>query len=591
MYSTSQYQDSFDIDGCSNLEDIFRCLICFGRVQDAQLCPCCSKLACQTCITKWLTEQRSQCPHCRAPLRLSSLVNCRFVTEISQALEKLEAKRPEASDKCEKHDAPIQYFCKTCSIAICSDCAMIESTHRGHEFEHLKSVYEKHIAKVKAEAKGLSKRLKELTGLMCAVDSNIERVRKSKEEKSQEIMIVVDRMQARLEDELKKKMTALHKQRGVVSQEIEYLESMHVEVKRQLTTSARSSFIAKTSDLVKMLKELHEKPVENFIGCSVSTDFPSEIIPDYDSAVFTLANFSLLRETSEVVYSDTLKSNGLTWRLKVYPNGNGLVRGNYLSVFLEMLKGLQDSSKYQYRVELVNHRNPKLCVVREFASDFESGECWGYNRFYKIELLEEEGYLDPEHDELVLRFFVRAINYSQQCRDQKAYISYLEANLTQAQSQVTELKQQLKNGKGYVLSSSENPLAQMGEDDEEHKDLKYAGERPQLIWEDSDSEEQNTSRQISHDEENKSLESVCQDHVEGKRDIAKIFKDCLRSPDDCDDQSFDMSEELPDFKDALSQELIQEIENSSRNWNITAAEKESLGKSMMTAIDDGQARL
>ena len=44
-----------------------------------------------------------------------------------------------------------------------------------------------------------------------------------------------------------------------------------------------------------------------------------------------------MRETEEVIYSDTLHTFGLTWRLKVYPNGNGTSKGNYMSVFLEML--------------------------------------------------------------------------------------------------------------------------------------------------------------------------------------------------------------------------------------------------------------
>jgi len=32
-------------------------------------------------------------------------------------------------------------------------------------------------------------------------------------------------------------------------------------------------------------------------------------------------NFSKLRQTTEVIYSDPLIAHGLTWRLKVYPNG------------------------------------------------------------------------------------------------------------------------------------------------------------------------------------------------------------------------------------------------------------------------------
>lgn len=47
---------------------------------------------------------------------------------------------------------------------------------------------------------------------------------------------------------------------------------------------------------------------------------------------------------------------------------------------------------------MINQKNPEVCVIREFASDFESGECWGYNRFFKIEFLEKDGYLTPEND-------------------------------------------------------------------------------------------------------------------------------------------------------------------------------------------------
>lgn len=43
-------------------------------------------------------------------------------------------------------------------------------------------------------------------------------------------------------------------------------------------------------------------------------------------------------------------------------------------------------------------------IVREFASDFEIGECWGYNRFFRLDLLATEGYLNTELDTLILRY-------------------------------------------------------------------------------------------------------------------------------------------------------------------------------------------
>ena len=98
----------------------------------------------------------------------------------------------------------------------------------------------------------------------------------------------------------------------------------------------------------------------------------------------------------------------------MYPNGNGIAKGNYISIFLEMLKGLSESSKYEYRVEMVNQREPyRQCVVREFSSDFEVGECWGYNRFYRIDLLEREGFLGEEDDDIILKYLVRAPTFSQ----------------------------------------------------------------------------------------------------------------------------------------------------------------------------------
>lgn len=71
----------------------------------------------------------------------------------------------------------------------------------------------------------------------------------------------------------------------------------------------------------------------------------SEIVPSYDSSTFPLANFTQLQHAAAPVYSAPLHVNGLCWRLKVYPDGNGVVRGNYLSVFLELSAGLPETSK------------------------------------------------------------------------------------------------------------------------------------------------------------------------------------------------------------------------------------------------------
>lgn len=113
----------------------------------------------------------------------------------------------------------------------------------------------------------------------------------------------------------------------------------------------KSSLIKKSGDLIRQLKEIHTKEPHRFVDNEVSIDFTSELVPQYEQSIFVIKNFSRIRSSdseadeNEIVYSDPplVTRSGLTWRLKVYPNGNGIAKGNYISVFLEMLKGLPDT--------------------------------------------------------------------------------------------------------------------------------------------------------------------------------------------------------------------------------------------------------
>jgi tripartite motif-containing protein 37 len=169
-------------EASSTLADIFRCFICLGKVVDAQLCPCCSKLVCQPCIKRWLMDQKSECPHCRAPLLVSQLVSCRFISEISLEVEKIQGKLGDnpLEKYCSTHDSPLLYFCTTCSVAVCSDCAILIEDHRNHTFEKLSVAYGRRRKKIRGEAAGLRRRRKELSVLIASVDKNIENVLKVK---------------------------------------------------------------------------------------------------------------------------------------------------------------------------------------------------------------------------------------------------------------------------------------------------------------------------------------------------------------------------------------------------------------------------
>lgn len=133
-----------------------------------------------------------------------------------------------------------------------------------------------------------------------------------------------------------------------------------------LTTETQSKLIKKSSELIRQLREVQSRPQIKFVQ-NVSTDFPSDLVPEFSSATYLLENFSHHRHSEDPIYSQPLVCNGITWRLKVYPNGNGHnAQGNYISVFLEMQKGIaSEAQKYEYRVEMIGQDGQRK-VTREF---------------------------------------------------------------------------------------------------------------------------------------------------------------------------------------------------------------------------------
>ncbi|XP_037666031.1 E3 ubiquitin-protein ligase TRIM37 isoform X8 [Choloepus didactylus] len=464
------------------------------KLRDARLCPHCSKLCCFSCIRRWLTEQRAQCPHCRAPLQLRELVNCRWAEEVTQQLDTLQlcslTKHEEnEKDKCENHHEKLSVFCWTCKKCICHQCALWGGMHGGHTFKPLAEIYEQHVTKVNEEVAKLRRRLMELISLVQEVERNVEAVRNAKDERVREIRNAVEMMIARLDTQLKNKLITLMGQKTSLTQETELLESLLQEVEHQVLRScSKSELISKSSEILMMFQQVHRKPMASFVTTPVPPDFTSELVPCYDSATFVLENFSTLRQRADPVYSPPLQVSGLCWRLKVYPDGNGVVRGYYLSVFLELSAGLPETSKYEYRVEMVHQscNDPTKNIIREFASDFEVGECWGYNRFFRLDLLANEGYLNRQNDTVILRFQVRSPTFFQKCRDQHWYITQLEAAQTSYIQQINNLKERLtielsRTQKSRDLSPPDSHVSPQNDDGPETRAKKSGSSSDMLL--------------------------------------------------------------------------------------------------------------
>ncbi|XP_073653298.1 E3 ubiquitin-protein ligase TRIM37 isoform X11 [Tursiops truncatus] len=445
-----------DEQSVESIADVFRCFICMEKLRDARLCPHCSKLCCFSCIRRWLTEQRAQCPHCRAPLQLRELVNCRWAEEVTQQLDTLQlcslTKHEEnEKDKCENHHEKLSVFCWTCKKCICHQCALWGGMHGGHTFKPLAEIYEQHVTKVNEEVAKLRRRLMELISLVQEVERNVEAVRSAKDERVREIRNAVEMMIARLDTQLKNKLITLMGQKTSLTQETELLESLLQEVEHQ--------------------------------------------------------------------------------------DGNGVVRGYYLSVFLELSAGLPETSnlfnfRYEYRVEMVHQscNDPTKNIIREFASDFEVGECWGYNRFFRLDLLANEGYLNRQNDTVILRFQVRSPTFFQKCRDQHWYITQLEAAQTSYIQQINNLKERLtielsRTQKSRDLSPPDNHLSPQNDDAPETRAKKSGSCADMLLQDGPTTASVREAKEDEEDEEKIQNEDYHHELSDGDLDLDLVGED------------------------------------------------------------------
>ncbi|XP_032472843.1 tripartite motif-containing protein 65 isoform X2 [Phocoena sinus] len=113
------------------LEDRLTCAICLGLYQDP-VTLFCGHNFCRACIQDWLGRSEKVCPECREPFPDSA--ELRRNVALSGVLEELRV-RP-ASDPglgacCPRHGRPLELFCRTEGLCVCSVCTVREC--RLHE--------------------------------------------------------------------------------------------------------------------------------------------------------------------------------------------------------------------------------------------------------------------------------------------------------------------------------------------------------------------------------------------------------------------------------------------------------------------------
>ncbi|RDD44773.1 E3 ubiquitin-protein ligase TRIM37 [Trichoplax sp. H2] len=440
-----------------NIKDVFRCFICMEKLKDARLCPHCSKLCCHTCMRRWLCEQRSHCPHCRAHLHIHELVKCRWVEEVTDQLESLKFvsqnnkshTKITPEDSCEIHKEKLTVFCNTCMRSICHQCALWGGDiHHGHSFQPIEDIYKQCSSKISNEVNSIRQRIGSFVSKIEETDKKIEKIKRAKDIAVQEVQVTFNNITSRLDRQLKQKLEKLHSQKDNLSSQMHSLEQFLSEIDRDISQSSKSRFIARSTELQETMEEIRLKSIESLITEEIEIVFDSEVVPRFAHGSFHIKDYTRKKRYSNPLYSRMLDTHGLKWRLKVYPNGSGSSSGEFLSVFLELHAGPQRTSKYEYRIELVHQgtsrADPKKNIIREFASDFDVGESWGYNRFFRLDLLSREGYL--VNDSIQLRFSVRHPSYYSKCSDLEWVVEMLEKKHQNVVAELGKLKERLLKG-------------------------------------------------------------------------------------------------------------------------------------------------
>ena len=419
----------------NNIQAIIKCYICLGKIKNPCMCPKCQKLTCEECIEKWLLEKKNQCPHCRVTLNFNQLIHLSFMTDVANYIDKISTnKKVEETEICQKHEIQNLYYCIECEKPLCSDCYMLEDTHKKHKIKKIDDVYKSHLELIKTEKEGLDIEENTLKKYLKDINEKIIEIGNTKYKKIKEIEEFFKNIRNQIQTQNQELITNLLEKKQNIEEKLNEIQNYMKNFSYQIKNSSKNEIISQSNNLIKTLKEIKLKLLTensdiNKFPNNFTLDIQNPLVPKYESGTFEIQNFENIK-TDKIMYSQEMRIGGLLWKLKLYPKGNVTSKGEYISIFLELQSGLNEPSKYYYILEMVNFKNRRNYFM-EYSSNFTNGECWGYSKFYKIDKLKEDGYLNEKGD-MVLKVHIRPESFEQLSRDLKGYIDILENKINES---------------------------------------------------------------------------------------------------------------------------------------------------------------
>ncbi|XP_055610203.1 E3 ubiquitin-protein ligase TRIM37-like [Uranotaenia lowii] len=447
-----------------NWDNIFKCTICLIKLDDPHLCPRCSKLYCYGCIAEWLSDDRDRddddyvvvdddaggssssagnrrrgrrhrnCPNCKVDLQLDSLVKVRWFEEVEKlqqhrnqkgsssgggggdpkvATSRLAIDGPgqnngggssamiSRKDFCPKHLKVINFYCCTCKLCVCEQCAVSDRYHLNHTFKSLDVIYESNLEIAEEEFEKVRHYSQKIAALIAKVDRNMELVRKVKDEKLREIRDIAEAAIKGLERQVGEKMLKLQEHKFALSTEMQEVESALQRMESEVTGSSKSQFIAKKSRLFKECTQIRMNPIKDFKQIRVPVSLKIEIPIIYETGIFVIENFSSF-DDNKMAYSNEFADNfGHLWRIMVWC----VISDDQLGIYLELVDGFP--CWMECRFQLI-HPDSKRGIHKKIEQYFDrsSQKDWGFRDFVALKTILDDNYL-KEDDSLELLYHIR----------------------------------------------------------------------------------------------------------------------------------------------------------------------------------------
>ena len=217
---------------------------------------------------------------------------------ISDGRNSTEGKQP-VQGICKEHEQEIKYFCKQCLIPICSDCAMFSKDHKGHEFDHLKNVYDNSIVKLRSKVADAQNKVTSMQTSIKEIDAIMKKLEENKHEKKVLIAQFQKKFRDRLDKEYQEKINNLLNQKSsswpnqeLIVKEYKDFKGKLDQVNEKIVSSNRVDIVVNHPQIENQIEELDKKEVPEFKSDPTIFKYSSDkLCADYQT--FILKPFSV----------------------------------------------------------------------------------------------------------------------------------------------------------------------------------------------------------------------------------------------------------------------------------------------------------